>query len=83
MKKIVLFFAFFLIAVAIGLGIYGSQNETQNSDLLRQNIEALSQTKYVYYEKRKDYYDAEHHCYQQCVLDGKGCAYAYNYEYAC
>ena len=42
MKKSVLFFAFFLFAVAIGLGIYSSQSTKMSSNFVSLNIEALA-----------------------------------------
>ena len=46
MKKIIIISAIFIFAAAIGIGIYSSQNTTKGSDILKQNIEVLSQWKY-------------------------------------
>ena len=82
-KKIIGGFAVLAIAAMAAWNVnYGSQTKGM-TDVMLANVEALAQNEYDWHEDRADIYDEENHCYQQCVKDGDGCAYMYDFPYNC
>jgi hypothetical protein len=74
------------IAVVAAWNVSQSKNEMALTDVALENVEALAGTEdleYTWYSDKDDDYDPDKHCYKQCVKDGTGCPYVYNYPYAC
>ncbi|MDR1860176.1 MAG: NVEALA domain-containing protein [Bacteroidales bacterium] len=86
MKKI-LFCSF--AAGVIALSAYhiclNNQKATTLGDVVLDNVEALAdpESPGVYMEGKDDRWDTVRHCYYQCVENGTGCFYYYNYPYNC
>ncbi|MDR1745976.1 MAG: NVEALA domain-containing protein [Tannerella sp.] len=80
---------FLLAAVVAAVVSVSAWNIKQNvssepalSEMALANVEALA-TEYTWYQNRADFYDPARHCYQQCVLNGTGCAYMHDFPYNC
>jgi hypothetical protein len=70
------------IAAMTAFNVSVNMQENRLSDIALSNIEALA-TEYDWHENRTDRYDSRKKCYQQCVDDGTGCAYVYDFPYNC
>jgi hypothetical protein len=85
-KKIVYGISVLAIAAVAAWNVgLSSQKNDGLSDVMLANVEALAdgESQYVWYGNRDDVYDEEKHCYMQCVIDGGGCPYWYDFPHNC